>query len=230
MSDTESSALLAGGTRRALGPPARFGGRAALLLLPVLLLAAGCESSGPTDPATAAGARYLFDVELQNHAFGPPGRWLGLVVEADGAVYGYDRSGEPARMCDHYWHWAISGECSGRVLTEAELVQRYATGRSLLAEIPLGDLARRSEQARRVADGPFDVPNRACNDFGVLSLVAFQSQGGLYTPAVIRLEGDQMRQNLSPGAVELTPWLLELAERLPALAAWRNGARDCRPD
>ncbi len=205
--------------------------RSQAYILAGLLAGLGCGGSSPTAPP-GAEARFLFEVELQNHDPRFPPYWLGLVVEADGAVYAYDRTAVTPQRCDHYWHWVVVDECRGLRLSESQLDRRHAVGRSLLTEIPSAELAGRRQQAARVADGPYQVPNLACNDTGVLSLVsfAFDSRTDGYLPVVLRLEGEQMRQNLSPGAGELAQWLLELAEEIPFLVSWRNAVQDCRPD
>lgn len=205
---------------------------AALASLALLIPAGGCDRGSPTEPDSGAVGTYLFEVELENHDPRFPPFWLGLVVEADGRVFEYERTGRVPGTCDHRWQWLVVDECAGRTLGETTLAARFAPGRALLTELSAQEVQRRLEQAMGVSDGPYATPNRACNDFGILSLVAFDfdSASGRYTPLVLRLEGDQIRRNLSPGATSLAPWLLELAEEIAFIRLWRRDSVDCRPD
>lgn len=200
-----------------------------LIVLPAALIAAACGPAGPTEPSPPEPQRYLFEVELQNHDPRFPAYWLGLVVEADGTVASYDRGVTPSLPCSHWWQWITVSECTGS-LTATQLASRY-TARTELMRLSPAEIAARRAQVDRVADGPLRTPNLACNDSGVLGVVAFRYEAGTarYRPVILRLEGDQVRENLSPEAADLAAWLTALAEQIPRVSSWRQWAADCRP-
>ena len=163
-----------------------------------LAVMGGMSACAPAivDPPTT-GQAYLFEVSYVNFAWGL--RWVGIVIEADGAIVAYERE-EP--WVPAQWE-SFTGE---------ELAEKYAPNRRTIGHVPSDDLLERLARVGDIGDG-YESPNLACADAGGVSYeaYAYDPAGGRYTPIVVRQEGDLIRQNTSGAGRELAEWLIAVA-------------------
>lgn len=173
-----------------------------ILALNIALVLAGCQLLIDSDSdAEAVKQKVLFEIQYINHAWGFVHH--GVYVDRTGAVYRYDREGEP---------WRAERDSS---FTEAELLDKYSRGRERIGQIDTETLSERVTWIDAAAGGRLTAPDFVCNDAGVLSFLAYQydAETQRYTPVILRQSGDLFRENTSSRAEQLVTWLRTLDGR-----------------
>ncbi len=175
--------------------------RSGWLPLLSLVLLAGCSGTNEVQQPVEGGQAYYFEVQYANWAWGH--RLRGVVIDRDGNVTEWNRSGDP---------WEPQSQ---REWTTAQLEAKYNAEPKHLGTVPRDLLLEQIALIAAANEGEVTRPENRCADAGGSQFAAlvYDAATDTYRNVLLRLEGDYYQENLSEAAQTLFAWLDELTEK-----------------
>lgn len=144
--------------------------------------------------------KILFEVSYVNFAWGHQDH--GIYIDRSGNVYSFEYGPK-----DSYWRPKGSPNP-----TEADFMERYSHNRKFLKKIPSDVLLEKYRLIQTASSGELTERRHTAYDAGAKIYQCFlyddKSQG--LRPVLLKLEGNESQENLSPSAISLVSWLNQL--------------------
>ncbi len=171
-----------------------------MLALGVMVAVLSCKD--PASPGILESQTYLFEYEYVNFAWGYA--HYGFLIDTRGEMYSYTYT-----RTDSVWRPANSD-----TLTSQELAQKYDHQRLLIKKIDLGILAEQAGRIEAASAGKLSDWTRRGADMGswISECYVYETNLNRYRRVILRIRGDNDRDNLSPDARQLADWLESLTK------------------